>query len=189
MRSLLAGRIAVCGIGRPSGRRNSAVTANQSARPPTRAASATARSSSKAGPGLWIIRVAANEAPASARRPVASARERRRRFACRRSTPFPPRLVKETVIFRQICYGGLPMRTTPSRRRLDGDDPGWASVLHLREPECALFGEEGLGDALLITRQSKTEARVTGISPYSAVSKPVTSGIGDGVGAGIVIPP
>jgi len=78
------------------------------------------------------------------------------------------------------------MRTTPSRRRLDGDDPGWASVLHLREPECALFGEE---DALLITRQSKTEARVTGISPYSAVSKPVTSGIGDGVGAGIVIPP
>ena len=33
---------AVCGIGRPSGRRNSAVTANQSARPPTIAASAKA---------------------------------------------------------------------------------------------------------------------------------------------------
>jgi hypothetical protein len=81
------------------------------------------------------------------------------------------------------------MRTTPSRRRLDGDDPGWASVLHLREPECALFGEKGRGDALLITRQSKTEARVTGISPYSAVSKPVTSGIVDGVGVGIVILP
>jgi hypothetical protein len=32
------------------------------------------------------------------------------------------------------------------------------------------------------TRQSKTEARVTGISPYSAVSKPITSGIGDGLG-------
>ncbi len=35
--------IAVCGIGKPSGRRNSAVTANQSAKPPTIAASAAAR--------------------------------------------------------------------------------------------------------------------------------------------------
>jgi hypothetical protein len=81
------------------------------------------------------------------------------------------------------------MRTTPSRRPLDSDDLGWASVLHLREPECVLFAEKGRGDALLITRQSKTEARVTGISPYSAVSKPVTFGVGDGVGVGMVIPP
>src|SRR5207237_783049 len=43
MRSLLAGTIAVCGIGRRNGRRNSAVTANQSASPPTSAASATER--------------------------------------------------------------------------------------------------------------------------------------------------
>ncbi len=42
IRSLLRGMIAVCGIGRPSGCRNSAVTANQSARPPTRPASAKA---------------------------------------------------------------------------------------------------------------------------------------------------
>jgi hypothetical protein len=42
MRSLLAGITAVWGIGNPSGRRNSAVTANQSARPPTMAASAPA---------------------------------------------------------------------------------------------------------------------------------------------------
>jgi hypothetical protein len=42
IRSLFSGMIAVCGIGRPSGRRNSAVTANQSARPPTIAASAKA---------------------------------------------------------------------------------------------------------------------------------------------------
>ena len=42
MRSLLRGMIAVCGIGRPRGCRNSAVTANQSARPPTIAASAKA---------------------------------------------------------------------------------------------------------------------------------------------------
>jgi hypothetical protein len=44
MRSLLAGITAVWGIGSPSGRRNRAVTANQSARPPTMAASAPALS-------------------------------------------------------------------------------------------------------------------------------------------------
>ena len=48
---LRAGTIAVCGIGRPSGRRNSAVTANQSASPPTSAASANARSASTYGVG------------------------------------------------------------------------------------------------------------------------------------------
>ena len=40
--SLRVGTIAVCGIGSPSGRRNSAVTANQSASAPTIAASAAA---------------------------------------------------------------------------------------------------------------------------------------------------
>src|SRR5207237_765321 len=45
IRSLLAGTIAVCGIGTPSGLRNSAVTANQSAKPPTNAASAAAANS------------------------------------------------------------------------------------------------------------------------------------------------
>ena len=40
--SLRVGMIAVCGIGSPSGERNSAVTANQSASPPTIAASAPA---------------------------------------------------------------------------------------------------------------------------------------------------
>jgi len=43
MRSFCVGMIAVCGIGRPSGLRNSAVTANQSASPPTSDASAVAR--------------------------------------------------------------------------------------------------------------------------------------------------
>jgi hypothetical protein len=42
IRSLFFGMIAVWGIGRPSGWRNRAVTANQSARPPTIAASANA---------------------------------------------------------------------------------------------------------------------------------------------------
>ena len=41
--SLRLGMIAVCGMGRPSGWRNSAVTANQSANAPTIAASAVAR--------------------------------------------------------------------------------------------------------------------------------------------------
>ena len=41
--SFLRGMIAVCGIGRPSGWRKSAVTANQSASAPTIAASAVAR--------------------------------------------------------------------------------------------------------------------------------------------------
>ena len=45
MRSLRCATIAVCGIGMPSGCRNSAVTANQSASPPTIAASAVARTS------------------------------------------------------------------------------------------------------------------------------------------------
>jgi hypothetical protein len=43
MRSLRDGTIAVCGMGTPIGCRNSAVTANQSAMPPTMAASAKAR--------------------------------------------------------------------------------------------------------------------------------------------------
>ena len=42
MRSLLLGMIAVCGIGSPSGWRNSATTTNQSAMAPTIAASAKA---------------------------------------------------------------------------------------------------------------------------------------------------
>ena len=41
-----AGMIAVCGIGMPRGWRKSAVTANQSARPPTTAASKPAAASS-----------------------------------------------------------------------------------------------------------------------------------------------
>ena len=49
IRSLLRGTIAVCGMGRPSGWRNRAVTANQSASPPTIAASAKARTKPQAG--------------------------------------------------------------------------------------------------------------------------------------------
>ena len=41
-RAFCLGMIAVCGIGSPSGCRNSAVTANQSAKPPTIDASAIA---------------------------------------------------------------------------------------------------------------------------------------------------
>ena len=49
IRSLLRGMMAVCGIGRPSGWRNKAVTANQSASPPTIAASANALTQASQG--------------------------------------------------------------------------------------------------------------------------------------------
>ena len=49
MRSFCVGMMAVCGIGSPSGRRNRAVTANQSAKPPTRDASAVARTNPNHG--------------------------------------------------------------------------------------------------------------------------------------------
>ena len=50
-RTFCAGMIAVCGIGRPSGWRNSAVTANQSAMPPTNPALAAACNTAVAKPG------------------------------------------------------------------------------------------------------------------------------------------
>ncbi len=49
-RAFCAGMMAVCGIGRPSGWRNSAVTANQSAIPPTNPALAAACNTSVAVP-------------------------------------------------------------------------------------------------------------------------------------------
>ena len=49
MSFLRDGTIAVCGIGKPSGCLNSALTANQSARPPIIAASAKARSAPSHG--------------------------------------------------------------------------------------------------------------------------------------------
>ena len=50
-RAFCVGMIAVCGIGRPSGWRNRAVTANQSAMPPTNPALAAACRNSAHGPG------------------------------------------------------------------------------------------------------------------------------------------
>ncbi len=57
MRSLLRGMIAVCGIGRPIGRRNSATTANQSASAPTAAASQKAETQAQMprSPCQWLI--------------------------------------------------------------------------------------------------------------------------------------
>ena len=50
-RAFWFGMMAVCGIGRPSGWRNKAVTANQSAMPPTKPALALACSRSVPQPG------------------------------------------------------------------------------------------------------------------------------------------
>jgi hypothetical protein len=67
MRSLLRGMIAVCGIGRPSGWRNKAVTANQSAMPPTIAASAKARTKPQTGwtSSSWVAAMKTAAMPAS----------------------------------------------------------------------------------------------------------------------------
>ena len=87
--SFRAAMIAVCGIGMPSGWRKSAVTANQSASPPTIAASAIARTGSSQGCARPSAAAATNTAHASRRSPVARrfhARELRalRRFVGRR---------------------------------------------------------------------------------------------------------
>ncbi len=77
IRSLLRGMIAVCGMGRPSGWRNRAVTANQSARPPTIAASAKACTKPMAGCKCTVLRAAMNNAAIASNMPVASSRIRR----------------------------------------------------------------------------------------------------------------
>jgi len=76
IRSLLRGMIAVCGIGRPSGWRKRAVTANQSAMPPTSPASAKAWAKPQAGwasarlaTAMKIAAIPASIAVASARMP------------------------------------------------------------------------------------------------------------------------
>ncbi len=76
MRSLLRGMIAVCGIGRPRGWRNSAVTANQSARPPTIAASAKARMKPQTGCTPSIRRDSMNSAAIATSMKVARRRIR-----------------------------------------------------------------------------------------------------------------
>ena len=80
IRSLFLGTIAVCGMGRPSGWRNSAVTANQSAMPPTIPASANARTKPQktSAPG-WRstnARLTRNSAAMARSSPVAISRMR-----------------------------------------------------------------------------------------------------------------
>src|SRR6266851_1588055 len=82
IRSLLRGTIAVCGIGRPSGRRNTAVTANQSASAPTTAASAPARTSRIQKSGDLTRIVARKMAAAPINRAVARRRLRRSAARC-----------------------------------------------------------------------------------------------------------
>jgi hypothetical protein len=53
------------------------------------------------------------------------------------------------------------MRTTPSHARLDAYDQDGRAFYICMYPS-AVFAEKGRGDALPITRQPKTEARVTG---------------------------
>src|SRR5262249_25156139 len=85
--SLLFGMMAVWGIGNRSGRRKSAVTANQSAIPPTMPASAPDWMSSVTNPGPGTIRVATNTTPMPVSIVVASIRFRRSRLRAASSDP------------------------------------------------------------------------------------------------------
>ena len=80
MRCLPCGMSAVCGIGSPSGWRNSATTANQSARPPMAAASQKALSQAQ-GPWAPITRLTASPASEASRQPSATSFMRRRSAA------------------------------------------------------------------------------------------------------------
>src|SRR5262249_10565795 len=85
--SLLFGMMAVWGIGNRSGRRLSAVTANQSAIPPTMPASAPDWMSSVTNPGPGTIRVATKTTPMPASIVVARIRVRPRRLPAASSDP------------------------------------------------------------------------------------------------------
>src|SRR5688500_8723215 len=78
--------IAVCGIGRPSGRLNSATTAYQSARPPMVAASANAATKPNAGCTCSSAFAATNSASVPASTSVANALTRRN-SAARAASP------------------------------------------------------------------------------------------------------
>ena len=77
MRVWFSGMIAVCGIGRPSGRRNSATTAYQSAMPPIVAASANAATKDSQGHCASKYFASAKIATQRQRAPVAMAFVRR----------------------------------------------------------------------------------------------------------------
>lgn len=75
--SLRLGMIAVCGIGSPSGRRNRAVTANQSASAPTIPPSAAARTYASHGCRSWNMNAMTNAMAMKTRAPSATAFIRR----------------------------------------------------------------------------------------------------------------
>src|SRR6202163_1953099 len=90
--------IAVCGIGNPNGRRNSATTAYQSARPPMVAASAKAATKPKAGCRCNSALAAMNTASVLASTSVASALTRRNSAARAASPGASNENVPETVM-------------------------------------------------------------------------------------------
>src|SRR5215211_6873831 len=90
--------IAVCGIGRPSGRLNSATTAYQSARPPMVAASANAATKPKAGCTGNSAFAAMNTASVAASTDVAKSFTRRNSAARAASPGASNENVAETVM-------------------------------------------------------------------------------------------
>jgi hypothetical protein len=94
--------MAVCGIGRLSGRRNSATTANQSARAPTVAASQNALTQAQMprSPLRWLTMK-----PASIASSIATAYSLSRRSCARRgsSTAFTPQSSSFLIERRKQC--------------------------------------------------------------------------------------
>src|SRR6516164_664594 len=112
--------IAVCGIGRPSGRLNSATTAYQSARPPIVAASAKAATKPKTG---WIGNnslAVTKSASVPARTSVASALTRRS-SAARAASAGAKEDVPETVMAGEYQLPSLRAKRSNKDRLPDWD--------------------------------------------------------------------
>jgi hypothetical protein len=109
--------IAVCGIGRPSGRLNSATTAYQSASPPMVAASAKAATKPKTGCTFRSAFAATNNASVEASTSVASAFTRRKSAARAAS----PGASKENVLGAVIAPSQYPV--TASEAKQSGTSP------------------------------------------------------------------
>jgi hypothetical protein len=120
---LWVGMIAVCGIGSPSGRRKSAVTANQSASPPTSDASAVARTKPSQGYVGSSMRATRKTSRASTRRPLAT---RFMRASCARraassitgaGVPGAASLTVPAGMVVVVASRGAPVRLNCSRVR------------------------------------------------------------------------
>ncbi len=150
MRSLLLGITAVCGIFRPSGWRNSATTANQSAIAPTIAASANAATYGHAGWRSPSAEATRYSSPAPTSRP--------RAMACMRSG----RVFTRGAGFRAPCNEDASTTWRPARSAIDA--PG------LRESRPGATGQNRTRSPPANVRPDATpSARSSTSAPYRSV--------------------